>query len=425
VHRWLTKAGKTVFALLTAGTVLFLSACSQNYKKPVIIWTDKSEFASYAELFNASQDQCKVIVIYKESPAEAFPIPKDVQAPDIVIGPWLKNERVRKYFSPLDHLFNDLQLNKSIFYSQLLEIGNIDDKQYLLPVSFNLPAIIFSKKNQELIDESYILSLDQIKNISASYNEKNKSGVFTAMGFAPRWNPNFLYTAAKLKGANFKETGDSFSWNEQNLQRAISYLTEWTTSHNESTSTESDFAFKYLYTPAYKLISSNRCLFAYTSSNLLFNLPAEKIQDIEYRWLHENYSIPIEDKIISLGLYKKSKNTDAAELFILWLMKESSQKAILERQSKMNLSTATFGIADGFSSIKSVNERVFPVYYPILFRNLPVAEYVTSPNILPSRWESIKEKVIMPYLLAAVDTGAQEPEMTLQKRFSEWNKQYF
>ena len=106
-------------------------------------------------------------------------------------------------------------------------------------------------------------------------------------------------------------------------------------------------------------------------------------------------------------------------------MKESSQKAILERQSKMNLSTATFGIADGFSSIKSVNERVFPVYYPILFRNLPVAEYITSPNILPSRWESIKEKVIMPYLLAAVDTGAQEPEMTLQKRFSEWNKQYF
>lgn len=204
MHRWLKKAYKTVLALTAAGAVLFLSACSQTYKKPVIVWTDKSEFASYAELFNASQDKCKVIVMYKESPAEAFPIPKDVQAPDIVIGPWLKNERVRKYFSPLDHLFSDLQLSKSIFYSQLLEIGNIDDKQYLLPVSFNLPAIIFSKKNLELIDESYILSLDQIRDISASYNEKNKAGVFTAMGFAPRWNPNFLYTAAKLKGANFK-----------------------------------------------------------------------------------------------------------------------------------------------------------------------------------------------------------------------------
>lgn len=425
MYRLLTKAGKTVLALIGAGTVLFLSACSKNYDKPVIVWTDKREFASYAELFNASQDICKVIVMYKESPAESFPIPKDVQAPDIVIGPWLKNEKVRKNFAPLDHLFNDLQLHKSIFYTQLLEIGNIDEKQYLLPVSFNLPAVIFSNKNQDRINENYILSLNQIRDISASYNTKNKSGVFTAMGFAPQWDSSFLYTTAKLKGANFKETQDSFSWNEQNMQKAITYLKDWTIANNESSSVESDFAFKYLYTPAYKLISSGRCLFAYTSSNILFNIPAEKIQDIEYRWIHENYSIPIEDKIISLGLYKNSKNIDASELFILWLMKESSQKAILERQSKMNLNTATFGIADGFSSIKSVNERVFPVYYPILFRNLPVAEYLTAPNILPSRWEDIKEKVIMPYLLSAVDTDNKDAQVTIKKRYEEWNKQYY
>ncbi len=421
----LQSLAKTVPVLLAAGAVFLLSACSRVYEDPVIIWTDKSEFVSYAELFNASQDACKAIVIYKESPCESFPVPKDEQPPDIVIGPWLKNERVRKYFTPLDHLFNDLQLNRSIFYTQLLEIGNIDDKQYLLPVSFNLPAVIFSRKNQDLITDNYVLSLDQIRDISAKFNTKNSKGIYTAMGFAPRWNSSFLYTAAKLKGTNFKENGDSFSWNNQNLGKTVDYLRSWTLAVNDSTEAEADFAFKYLYTPSYKLVSSARCLFAYTNSNTLFNLPAEKIQDIEYRWLHENYSIPIEDQIISLGLYTNSKNTDAAELFILWLMKESSQKDILERQSTMNLNTATFGIANGFSSIKSVNERIFPVYYPILLRNLPVAEYLTCPNILPPRWETIKEKVIIPYLLSAVDTGIEETEQSLKESYAEWNKQFY
>lgn len=425
INKALKALRKTILVICIAWVVFsFFTSCTKTYKEPLIIWTNKSEFVSYAELFNASQDSCKVIVVYKENPAESFPVAKDEKEPDIVIGPWLKNEEVRKYFSPLDYLFNDLQLSRSIFYTQLLQIGNIDEKQYLLPVSFNLPAIIFSNKNQDLISDNYVLSLDEIRDIGATYNVKNESNIFTSMGFAPQWNSTFPYTVAKLKGTNFKESTDFFTWNENRLNLTINYMRDWTSTVNDTTAAEGDFAFKYLYTPFYKLVSSNKCLFAYTSSNILFNLPAEKIQDIEYRWLHENYSIPIEDQIISLGLYKKSKNTDAAEMFILWLMKESSQKDILERQKKMNLNTATFGIADGFSSIKSVNERVFPIFYPIILRNLPVAEYLHCPNILPAHWETIKEKVIIPYLLSEIDTS-KEPENNLRERFTEWNKQFY
>ena len=65
---------------------------------------------------------------------------------DIVIGKWLKNEKIRRNFMPIDYLFTDQHINKYIFYPQLLSLGNIDNKQYLLPVSFNLPAIVFSNK---------------------------------------------------------------------------------------------------------------------------------------------------------------------------------------------------------------------------------------------------------------------------------------
>ena len=81
-------------------------SCNSPYEDPIIIWTNRSEFASYVELFNASQDDCKAIVVYKENPSESFPIAKDETPPDIVIGPWLKNETVRKNFISLDYLFD-------------------------------------------------------------------------------------------------------------------------------------------------------------------------------------------------------------------------------------------------------------------------------------------------------------------------------
>ena len=90
--RWLTKTLITIFILITG------LSCSQKANKPVIIWTNQKEFVSYAELFNASQEQFRVMVIYKEKPVESIPVAKDEQAPDIVIAPLLKNSSVKKEF---------------------------------------------------------------------------------------------------------------------------------------------------------------------------------------------------------------------------------------------------------------------------------------------------------------------------------------
>ena len=129
------------------------------------------------------------------------------------------------------------------------------------------------------------------------------------MGFAPRWNSEFLYTVAKLQGSNFHEQGKSFSWDKVALEESINYLKNWTITNNETTTSEEDVAFKYLYMPEYKLVSTDHCLFAYTTSDKLFSIPEEKLSDVEYRWIHHDNKIPIEDEIISLGLHKKSKNT--------------------------------------------------------------------------------------------------------------------
>ena len=106
-------------------------------------------------------------------------------------------------------------------------------------------------------------------------------------------------------------------------------------------------------------------------------------------------------------MYKYAKNSAAAELFIIWFMNAANQKAMLEWRASLNLYTRTFGISGGFSSIHSVNERVFPIFYPELLGNLPPAEYLSVPNILPTNWNQIKANVILPYLLAETNTNNQ------------------
>ncbi|HZK20490.1 MAG TPA: hypothetical protein VFC68_07185, partial [Treponemataceae bacterium] len=105
--------------------IVSLSFCKVKHTQPVIIWTNEAEFASYAELFNASQDKVKAVVLYKKNPVEAFPPSEDEEEPDIVVGQWLKNKKTRRNFIPIDYLFTDQHIDKHIFYPQLLSLGSI------------------------------------------------------------------------------------------------------------------------------------------------------------------------------------------------------------------------------------------------------------------------------------------------------------
>ncbi len=425
---------KATAFILCAVSVAFTSCSRRNAPielstVPIVIWTDKVEIASYVELFNASQDKYKAVVEYHSNPCESLDLYGTVNAdsssnPDIVIGTALKNSHTRSYFLPLDYLFTERSLDETRFYPSLLSAGKQDDKQYILPLSFNMPAVMFSTKYESLIEENYMLSVDQIKEIASSFNSVNSAGKITAMGFAPSWDGEFLYLVSLLAGASYRQEETMFSWDNTQVNNAVEYLRDWTTTANGSTTTEQEFSFKYLYTPKYKQIATGRCLFSYISSGDLFNLNGEILQNIDFRWIHQNHKIPIADSLVSLGIFKRSKNTDAAESFIVWLLQENTQKSLLERTKKMNLNNAVFGIAGGFSAMKDVTEKDFPMYYQLLLGNLPVSEYLDSVTILPPQWNTIKQKVIIPYLMEVTDTSKNSNE-TLGEALANWKKQNY
>lgn len=408
------------FLFIAVFVCSLLSACKNAEDSIAVIWTDRIEFISYCEAFNSAQSRYKITISYKENPADA--LMDASEQPDIVIGPWLRGDATRVKFSKLGGLLSQKKINPDIFYPLLFELGNSNGSQYLLPVSFNLPTIIFSASQKNIVKTNFTLSLEEMRELAAAYNKKNGSE-YTKMGFSPRWDTDFLYVTAQGLDVSFVETQNLFSWNDKMLQELITDTRRWSQEVNTSAAAEDEFKFKYLYDPPYTLITNGRCLFWYLPSDVLFSLNNERLKSLDYRWMNYNGKTPIQDEIIYAGICKKAKNTAAAQAFLLWFFNEESQKNLLARSQTDNMIAPSFGLAGGFSSLKNVTENIFPVYYPLLLKHLPQTDDFSAPHILPHNWLQLKREIIFPYLRDQTRMlSADEKLLSLNRRISDWYK---
>lgn len=385
------------------------------------IWTNQSEFVSYVELFNSSQDQYRIVVEYQENPAEA--LIQTRENPDLVVGPWLKGEKARAKIIPVEYLFNEMRINSLLFYKPLLDLGAIKNRQYLLPVSFNLPSVLFAPEYSSMMENDYSISLETIQSLSRNYNTR-EDDQYSRMGFSPRWNREFLFLATQMLGCRFEEGSHHLTWDDKQLPASIEYLRNWSRSINTNTRAEDDFQFKYLYDPPYRLVTSGRSLFSYISSDDLLKMPPDKLHNIDFRWLMNDNVIPVRDDIVYMGICRKARNLPAVEAFLIWFFSEETQRKLLERSRDMGIFDQSFGISGGFSSLREVNERAFPLFYPILFGHLPPTDALSVPRILPNDWYKVKEEVILPFLESAViaEPAIEDPNRILQERLAAWAK---
>ncbi len=413
---------KLISTFLLAAVSVLMFSCSEPVENRIVIWTSCAEFAQYTELFNSTHPDSNAVIVYKQNPAEDLPPAKDELAPDIVIGSWLRTDKTNRQFKSLDYLFDRQIISSSMFYTQLLEAGKVRKTQYLLPVSFNLPALIFADSNKDYITENYTLSLNQIKAIGLNYNQQNNKGVFTRIGFIPSVNQDFLYLTTKLYGVDFRQEKNQIVWSDLRLRNTVTFVKDWINTNNGSIQEEQDFAYKYLSMPDYRAVTSGRTLLAYTTSNNMFTSIKAQELDIDYRWIIGDDFIPIEDSFSMIGIYDKARNEQGATEFLSWFFNAQNQQEILERKIKMGLNNEMFGIADGFSSLREVTEHVFPIYYNQLLTNLPPAHLLKVPQKLPSRWDSYKSVVVEPYLSNAITDNSKA---SIKEYEAEWRKKVF
>ncbi|MDR0759976.1 MAG: hypothetical protein LBF74_07695 [Treponema sp.] len=381
-----------------------------------VLWTDRPEFALYAANFNTSQSRYKIEVRYFESLAQK--LTNTTEYPDIAVGSWLKSVSTRTLFRPLDDLFKNKSLDPKAFYSQVLALGRIEDKQYLFPVSFNLPALVVSRKNSGLFSNLFVTGLEEIKSLGKEYNRKT-NGSFSRMGFSPSWNNDFLFVTVALFNTSFREASP-LAWDPQALDQAILYIRDWIEEVNGGVDAEDDFIFKYFYEPPSKLAIAERILFTYMDSSEFFILNDEQRSGLDFRWIAENDTIPLLEDTTYFGICKAGKARKASRAFTQWFFQEETQRSFLEQSRANRLNETFFGIAHGFSALKTVTEQIFPQYYPGLLGHVPPETFLLPPNILPGRWTAIKDQVILPYLHDRIRSPSRTEVRTLERSLADW-----
>ncbi|MGO8693633.1 MAG: hypothetical protein ACLQMF_08190 [Rectinemataceae bacterium] len=420
-----TSPPRRIVALLAAIAVglgaVALDSCSIIDTKSAKIWTDIPEIALCAELFNDSQKRFLIEVQWKADLVSA--LSQASTPPALAIGRFLKSQAIRDRFLSLDYLFGELIVNQSAFYPELLDLGHVEGRQILLPVSFDLPTIVFPRGTPG-IKNDFTLGLSDLAGPAKAYNQRDGAD-YVRMGFSPRWDGDFLTLEVSAAGAAFCE-GKPLTWNDRGLRDAIADVRAWTAGVNGSSSLEDDFQFKYLYTPAYQYVSAGRSLFAYIDSGSFFLIPEEKRSTLDYRWFAHKGSVPISEQMVFAGLVRSGRGRSAAEAFIKWFFTEKAQHDILESERRARALESSFGIAEGFSTLRSVNERVFPLFYPALVGHLPPANSMSAPQELPSEWPRLERSVIAPWLIQVSgrpeDSPSSDPGRELSAKMVDYIK---
>jgi hypothetical protein len=394
-------------------SAVFLISC--NHNKTAQIWTDRSEFALYGELFNAAQNQYKVSVKYVEFPVMEL---GKQNRPDIIVASWIKNASTNSHFKSLDGLFGTKKLTRSNFYPKILSVGRIDRSQSLLPVSFNIPALIFAKNKGQSLSNQFTIDFDEIKKLSKEYNTMNR-GVYTRIGFSPLWNEDFLLSTAGLFGASFREA-HPLTWDAAALEKSMAFINNWTNEINSGAQTEDDFTFRYFFEPQEKLIQSGRILFSYIESNDLFLLSEESKNQLDFRWVMEQNKITVAEDLVYLGMPKWVQPKKAAKEFIIWFFSVENQRRILDYSRANRINENIFGICGGFSALSPVTEQIYPLFYPELLGRMPPSEYFTNTNILPVNWLTLKERAVMPYIKERARKENAEEAYSLERRLADW-----
>ncbi len=418
---YVVPMARTILPALAAAAAIALSSCSPGMNTAVLL-TDRAEFAFYADAFNASQGRYHVELRYRPNVSRILEEGTETGA-SLVVGRYLANSSARSRFVNLDYLFRELILNPSGIYQSLLAGGELDGRQLLLPVSFNMPLVAFRRSESRLTKDNFVISLEEMRAAAAEANEA-KEGGFVRMGFSPRWDAGFLFLYARLHGAAFRE-GTPLAWSDEGLAAALAGTKAWSVEVNRSPVDEEDFQFKYLYVPHHLAVLSGRIRFAFMDSSEYFLLSEERRAPLDYRWVAQGNSIPVLEDVLYAGILRKGSGRGAAESFLKWFFREETQRFLLERSKQMRTNESVFGIAGGFSSVRSVNERALAAFYPSLLGHLPPPEYLTASPSLPGEWVELKSRILDPFLQNAAGAAPRDfdPSADLRRRIDQWKKQ--
>ena len=411
------------YALALAGGWLLLAAallasCSGTQASVIRLATDRPELLAYAELYGLLNPEHKVEIAYLQDAKDAL---RSAASPDLVVASGLCCREILSQLDPLGMLFERGELRAEEFYTGILALGLLEGRQRALPVSFQLPAVVSRRDGPAAGTPSgVVLELDDLRRVATGYTQ-GEGGRLTRIGFSPLWRPEFLYVVAVLAAQSYQVGPDSrIVWNNAELSSSVEMLRRWVGETGGGLEQQEEFASRYLYEPFAKLLRSGRVLYYYVPSRELFNTPPARLEGLDFRWLSAGERIPVLCDVVAAGVPRDARNKSGARSFLCWLCTPAVQEALVADVFASNMEGKAFGVAGGFSALRTVNERILPRFYPSLIGHVPAADFLLFPGPLPVDWPRIRDAVLLPWLQSAVrDTEAGSAAALPSRRLEE------
>ncbi len=381
-----------------AGLLLVLSSCDQSANRVSTLWTNVPETAAYVERFNASQRDWQILVEYRENLVPLLLSPG--RKADLVIARDLASAEVKDTMVPLDFLFDGGSLARSSFYQRITDAGQQGDRFKLLPLSFDLPVLVFSKK---LLPDlpGFSIDLATVKELGTRFAATSEQKVPRRLAFSPRWG-GFGMTALQLQGAAFQEGFQgALSWDSPRLVEALGLLKSWPSPGWAETT---EFIRKYLQGDPTPPLAAGRVQFFPTTLAAFASRPWEERRDLDFRFVDQGGRVAATDATVWAGIPSSSLTRGAGERFLGWIFQTDVQRKLL-LQARFDDDRA-FGLARGLSSLVAANNTALIEAFPDMAGRLPEAGELSFWPTLPADWPALKAAVLAPWLETPEGTEA-------------------
>jgi hypothetical protein len=384
-------------------------------RRIVTVWTDAPELAAYVEAFNVVSSTWKVELVFVDRQDVA--LASTTAPPDLAFGRWLNSPRLLGDLLAFDPLFRDGTLSEQSFYGELLRLGKLEGRQLAIPFSFNLPVIVYRGADQPADLDRFVMDVDTLRALGSEYVAGSSTGL-TRIGFSPLWDPDFMIYIAAIRGAGLiADAEGALVVDAPALSGVTALAREWVATSHGGSERDRGFVAAFFHQPMYQLIIDGRIRFYLADLATYFGIPDEKRQQLDFRWLAVDEVIPVSEDVRWFAQPTGGGNGAGVREFLTWILDAEVQQLLLRQAQFKRL--RVFGLTDGLSALREVNERVMPLFHEFLIGRLPSELQLRFLGPVPTDWERLKEDVVAPWLLGAAD-AEPPPQGDLETAAARW-----
>ena len=95
-------------------------------------------------------------------------------SPDLIISEGLSDPNLLDHFEPLSGLFREERIEPKDFYQDLLSLGRREKTQFILPLNFDLPTVVFRDQSFQQEHNGLLMPIDSMRQLGSEYNETVK-----------------------------------------------------------------------------------------------------------------------------------------------------------------------------------------------------------------------------------------------------------